>query len=778
MKRSGKIEYAFQALKSPKRTYTLWGLVLVLTLSFCVFWFFHGTWMAAPGEHLLGPSNEGLSNYAAALWHIQRDSDYVHFSGMNHPYGEHILFTDNQPILTSWVIWWGRNVADLRTQAVAVINSFQFYSLLVGVAILFLLLRKLHLPVWYAGSVGLGMAMLAPQYAAFDTQFSLSHIWVFPWLLLLLCRYEERMSRRYQSVSLGFWMFVIAQFHFSYFAIGASFLILYTVYHFLYDFSWRNIWRRSSHLIVMIVLPFVCLNIWMHWSDFVVDRPGLTHGFGASAGYWQNIFLPEFLSRRMGGPSATKTYIGLAALLFSLYLLGLWSRKYVVAVANLFVRKEQSWAFPRLFPKTWNDAASHRVHRRYLYGILLSSLLLVVFSLGIPFSAPNMDWTNPYLGSAKQVRGLDRFAWMYFYVSNILLFYVLWNASLRLRTFSENKNKWVKTTMLVLPLLALYVDAWKHQWAERPVTHSFEIQADLQNQSDLQRSQAILPLPYYHIGSDNFWLFPDTSFLERAEMASLANGVPNMGVRLLRTSLWQSLKSLQLVLKPCEVPKILDDIPTNEPISLFVDAKEEQRMRRDHPYLFDVATPTGSGNGWRTFRVQPDSLTASIVRRLDKEIRSIPLQSAVCATCVWESYNDSTKARHIFQGKGALEGIMSKRLELYAGKPFEEAQVLSFWLYADEDARLTHEIHIREGKENVFDAPLHQYVKSIVGGWALIEIPIQGPGESVGTVQIYLQKIGFDLPFTIDELMLRPQGTDQYARRGNCAMKNNYWYKR
>ncbi|MFM8487854.1 MAG: hypothetical protein ACKOCH_16100, partial [Bacteroidota bacterium] len=200
------------------------------------------------------------------------DAGYTHYEGMNYPYGEHVLFTDNQPVFSAALQWWSRHISDISADTVGLMNWFQVISMLIGAGAIFLLLRKLHIPVWYAGIASLGILFLSPQNNRFDTHFGLSHTWILPMLLLLLCRYEERFSRRYQSLLIGILLFFAAQLHFYNFGVSAIFLGLYTAYQILTDFRWKNIAKRSYHLIVMVVLPFTLLNLWIHWSDYCPDR--------------------------------------------------------------------------------------------------------------------------------------------------------------------------------------------------------------------------------------------------------------------------------------------------------------------------------------------------------------------------------------------------------------------------------------------------------------------------------------------------------------------------
>lgn len=178
-----------------KATRAKWlGLLAALTLALALMSIKHREWMLAPNDFIFGESPDGFKNYLTAAYHIERDLQATHYEGMNYPFGEHVLFTDNQPILSTFFQFIHQHVMDLTGQSVGIYNTIQLLSWIAGAGVLFLFLFRLKLPAWYAVPASLGILFLSPQYNRFDGHFGLSHTWIFPLLLLLLLRYEERGS--------------------------------------------------------------------------------------------------------------------------------------------------------------------------------------------------------------------------------------------------------------------------------------------------------------------------------------------------------------------------------------------------------------------------------------------------------------------------------------------------------------------------------------------------------------------------------------------------------
>ncbi len=800
-----QLEHTLHNLASPKRSHTFWGLLAVLALCFGFIWLKHGHWLGHPNDKMLGGSPDGFKNYVTSVWHVRHDSSYVHYEGMNYPFGEHVLFTDNQPVFSAALQWWSRHVSSLDGHTVGVINIFQVISLLFGCGVLFLLIRKLHVPVWYAGLVALGMLFLSPQYSRFDGHFSLSHTWIFPLLLLLLCNYEERYSRRYQSLLIGFLIWYAAQLHFYYFGLCALFLVLYTAYQLLRDPSLRN-WRvRLSHLVVMVLLPFALLNVWVHWADFAADRPANPYGFTYYIGEWEGIFLPyesfplfKWIDqhiipiRRVNGE--TKAYAGIVVFLFTLWMIGSFFKRLIFAVS-----KSRRFARYKMFPPSWDEAAYHRVHKRYLQGILFAALVLLVFACGFPFAIKGMEWMVDYFGPLRQFRGLGRFTWAYFYVINLLAFYICWNYSARFKGFRNGRAAEFRWVIALAPLLLLLYEAWTFQRLT-PINlvdnvEKREVAAPTPdhflNKVDFSPYQALLSLPYYHMGSENIWWEFDFGEFIRTQTVALQTGKPDMGVNMSRTSCSQTVTSAQFVLEPGVVPAMLNQLPDNRPLAVLVDPPNWDDVQRRYPHLIGPATPVHDDAAVKIFSLQPDSVRA-YVQRHNQSVEQERLARPLAPQGVWQttqpnspivylSYDSLTASERIFQGAGAYAGNMRDTAWLLRDHLPKGQYTVSFWMYVNQDLGMNHELKIFEnnrtdGREVQFrHEGMRFYLKSIVNDWGLFELNFEVRDEDA-RISAFLLKRFANQPFFLDEVLIKPINTEVYRRAGDWVVRNNFWY--
>ncbi|MBK8555527.1 MAG: hypothetical protein IPL65_07040 [Lewinellaceae bacterium] len=485
-------------------------------------------------------------------------------------------------------------------------NVFLIVSMMLGACFIFLLFRKLHVPAWYAGLAALGITFLSPQYNRFDGHFGLSHTFVIPLLLYLLCLYEERFSRRYHSLLIGMALWFSAQLHFYYFGLGALFLTLYTAFQIFRDFNRSTLIRRISHWVVMVLIPFALLNLWIHWSDYTADRPSNPYGFTVYIGYWEGVFLPysnfplaQWINqhlvkiREVNGEAIA--YAGMLATLFTLWLL---------------------FSGFKMFGKTWKEAAYHRVHQPYLRGIFIAAFVLLLFSFGFPFAIPGMEWMVNLMGPLRQFRGLGRFTWAYYYVINIIAIYSLWNYSVRFEGLRNGKYRWLKWPIALLPLLLLGAEARLLQHKKIIETApNPQIRAQVAsspdhwlNKVDFSRFQALLPLPYYHIGSENIWMDFDYGHFKNVQTTAYHTGVPDIGVNLSRTSARQTTASVQFVLEPCESPSLLDELPDNRPIALLINPSQWDKVREAYPQFIEKATLVYDHPELKIMSILPDSI--------------------------------------------------------------------------------------------------------------------------------------------------------------------------
>lgn len=735
------------------------GLLLVLVVGMVLLVVVHGHWMFAPNDVYLNGSPEGISQYANTAWHVVRDTTPVHFGGQNYPFGEHIAYTDNMACISGVLQYLHqRGLVDLRGRTAGVLNVFLLFTILLGAVFLYWVFYRLHMPVWVSVWGALAIVFLSPQHIHFGGQIALASPVFIPALLWLTVVLEGYMVRRYVSLVIGLLVWFSAQLNEFYFWLSGLFLFGYMLWHWLRHPGWLRFYSRAVYLVAMLLLPYVLLNIWHHWSDFAVDRPRELEAFWLNRSSLAGLFLPPDYVRHVG--AVPQSYLGLTAGLFTLWML-----------LRLF----------RPFPKPWREDFIHRLNKPFLYAALFSGFLLLLLSLDVA-SIPGLQWLWRLPGPLRGLRQPAHLAWVYFYVANMVAVYGCWKTAVHLPARFHR----FRLPLMLFPLLLLSAEAvlWQ-RWVRVDPVPNPELSRPGVDPELLKGHQAMLSIPYYHASPADTSAQPEARFYSSVRRLSLATGIPEMGVYQFKPSRSEMLLLLQLNGAPCDPPFILNELPDETPLLLVVDERRLADWQQRVPHLLRAARPLANDGILRLFSLAPDSIRSVTQLERNKIIaESKSLRSTKSAwygaqpepPVAYESFNSLTGGRS-FQGAGAARGRLHLPLVLWEGHPGAGTYVVSFWVYANSDQGLHHHLRIRQDDEKKQEHTLLPFVRAVVNDWALIEIPFT-VSEQVHRYTIDLYRPDSGLPFEVDELLIYRAGNNYYREEPGWIVKNNYWYRR
>src|SRR6187551_3104025 len=111
----------------------LWITFVLALPGFMVYSFFPKIF-ACPACYLYEFSGDGLKNYYTLDYYVHHDKGW-HFSGMNYPYGENIIYTDNQPVLAMFLGWIHRHVVDMDHHVIGTLNMLLLISIYLAVIV-------------------------------------------------------------------------------------------------------------------------------------------------------------------------------------------------------------------------------------------------------------------------------------------------------------------------------------------------------------------------------------------------------------------------------------------------------------------------------------------------------------------------------------------------------------------------------------------------------------------------------------------------------------------
>ena len=506
---ASKVQSSFMRLQRQLEKPGSWLPVLLASLWLVLFW---GEWLFHAGSSMLTQGGvDGIKNYYALSWYLEHNESWTQFEGMNHPNGDLVVFTDGHPLL-AWLL---RCVGIGGCAAVGVLNLLILLSILPATWFTSRILQAENISPVPAAFLALLVVVVLPQWERLGGHFSLSHMWVIPLLVWLLYKTLQsapsaRRNALFALASLALY------FTHPYLGLMASGLALGVgFWSVLLTTTQKNKWLGFA--LGAGILPILIFQGWIWVFDTHLNRPTDPSGFWQNHSHIAALLTPQHgpLARLLQGVFnggnirwEVRAYIGFAALALG------------VVRATLFIRERKVSVDP-------TNAAMNV--------LLGSTSLLALFSLGWIFQAfpALVDWFSP----VKNFRVLGRFAWPWVYFVNLALLGWAWKQSFA--------SKLSRNVLLAVLLLGFW-EAGEWHWAlgreSIKTANKFseplgEAMQDVIEFAAQHGCTSILPLPYFHKGSE-FWDTPaDELLVEQTMMASFHSGLPMLSSIMSRTSI-------------------------------------------------------------------------------------------------------------------------------------------------------------------------------------------------------------------------------------------------
>jgi hypothetical protein len=754
------------------------GLLLTLFLSLLLMSVFYGKLLLHPCTTYFGSAGDGMQIYYETLFHIKYDTAYWMQNSINYPYGESIFFTGAMPFVNNLVKIFGPSAAPW---GVGLINLMMIFSPVIGAVFIYATFRHLRMPWHYGAICATFIAYLSPQLMRMYGHYSLQWVFLIPAMFYLLLRFYDQPSAL-KSLAIAFLVFLGASTHLYFLAFFAAIGGMYWAILFITrDRGFGRITFVLKHAGIQFVLPVVLLQTLVMLSDHVSDRTVSPWGFLIYHSNSTGVFFPsgkpyEGLFRFFMEPQPVElegvAYIGLAAIVGLITIT-------VIQLMRLFRGR-----FKLLLAVT-----DHKVLNIFFW----TSLLMLIFSFGKPFVNGHEDWL-PYLGPIRQFRALGRFTWIFFYIINIIAVYRLYKI--------VQQRKVVSYAVMVLVAVFLFIDVYSfNRGFQDQLNNHIAALDDEKNQLpenawlvnfNPSAYQAILPLPYFHNGSENLCRIPaDGEIIQTSYIVSLKTGLPLMGVSSARVSLSQTAKMIPLVLDPVKRFPVLADLKDTRPLLLVV---REETLDEFEQKILSLAKPVAVSATYKVYSFDPALFKTFAAKRYEQvkndHDSSAHFPSGIftskdsAATLIYRSY-DERKNKNSYRGEGCLREKIFEATRLYDSTIAVPGNyIASFWfnrIDGDGYPRTTVEVFARDTTNTVqpyyFVSNALKMVKAIDGHWGLIEFPVTVPVANAPVqITIWNKEMKKDELFEVDEFMIRPAGTDFYLLKGDTIIRNTRVY--
>ncbi len=505
-----------------------------------------------PSCYLFEDTGDGLKNYYTLAYYVQHDDGWT-FSGMNYPYGENIIYTDNQPILALTLRWIDQHIIDMDRHVIGTLNLLLLLSLYLAVLITYALLRRWSVGRVWAFATASCIIFLSPQLWRFHGHYALAYVAFLPLLFLMMDYLVRNEKKKILWAGLISLLVIIMSLTHMYFLL-LSLVVLggYTVFWWWYHRRNKPVLKKILPLLAAaIIIPAICLVTIKSVTDDVTDRPIEPWGIDSHTVTFETTFFPfippmdkmwtEILKREK--PIFERiAYTGMIGLLML-----------PVIVFFLFSRNKED-----------HDMDTHV--KTFLGAAIVSWLMAagVIYQNGFKFL-----WEAiPLL---KQFRGLGRFGIPFYYLYTLVCSYLLWQFYTKLKSRDLSA---IGTYILFAALLIWSFESWLNIKAvAAPVFHQNKYLSDakddyvpLLNAAGYQpeQFQAMLQLPIVAIGSETMGVARGFWTLREGIHASFETGLPMIDFAMSRTSVSQGMDMIELISSPYQEKKrakLLDDRP-------------------------------------------------------------------------------------------------------------------------------------------------------------------------------------------------------------------------
>lgn len=550
------------------------------------------------------------------------------YDWMNYPYGEHLIYTDGFPLL-SIPLTWIREFVDLQaSQLIAVLNITLAVGFFLAIIYVYRTLRLLSTGRVFSLVGAILITAMSPQLNKVFGHYGLAIICVIPMLLFYTIKYQQygKLSNIWKLLILG----VAAMFMHPYFiAIVLIWVFFYVLSSFIVKKN--SFSEKLRFLLPLLVVPVICiviLKVLMFLTDPITDRPKIPLGTLSQCTTGLDIFTSD--------KSPVWLYLQSIGWVNELSLLGNEHYTYtglvVIVIMIIFIITIIYKHFKKKETKIINEVPYTRI-------LLLTAIFCLLFGMGVPF-VWKMEWLLDYLPSFRQFRTLGRFSQLYYYTTAILAVALLY------QWFKVKLNKDKKIVAVSVVLLSIIVwgsEAYTHvyepihkrseagHWKyDAYVAETYKGWKEALNDYKYKATdfQAILALPYIHVGSEKIWTEGSSwGGFCIPTIASYQLQLPMVNAQMSRSSWSITFKQVRVAGGPYANKPVFENAG-NKPFLLLV--YKDVEMNEDEQYLISLADSIGEHDQHYIYKIYPEKVNA-FERALSTEIRKLsqPLEQGV-----------------------------------------------------------------------------------------------------------------------------------------------------
>lgn len=579
-----------------------YGLLITIVLQMILLIIGFNKAFSRAGDYMFLNIFDGFKNYFTFQSYLsQPKGDLLKFTQMNYPYGEYIFYTDNSPAIALPLKFISDNIIDLTAIGVPLYNFILIFGYLLTTVFTYFILKK-HLQTgWLIILFSICLSWIHPQILRpFVGHLNLGWAWVLLFAMYATQKIMDADSdkNRTQKWLIGLTLMLIwsAFIHLYYLLINVTFLGFWAV-------AWAidNYWKKENWwkpLLKGIVPGVIALAITMiiirlvdteyanrlaakgyNFQDWKLYIPSLFHSYEHNTMYF-----PFRAIKSINYESYS--YLG------SFALFG------ILGFLIIRILKRSDW-IKSFIGKLKIDK------NRILYYWLFAAIMMSFIALGNEIHTSNYKiynylslfyYVNQVTEMTTHFRCLGRFSWFLFWAVNFIFAFIID------QIFINSNKRYFKIIAIVLIGL-LILDAkdflihFNKIERANQLTHQANFPEIIELTKDLNSSeyQAILPIPYFHTGSEDFHFTLDAPamWLNRCGQFQQATNLPLIASQMSRTAHYQPQELFSIFTDSIPNQNLLDrfnDKPILVFYSKFLNEKDDKWIKNKREPSFTVAT--------------------------------------------------------------------------------------------------------------------------------------------------------------------------------------------
>lgn len=500
-----------------------------------------------PGHIMITKDGDGIKNIYTYLFHVLYGKG-LWFEGGNYPFGEHVTYTDNQPILAVSMAYLNQYFHFDREFALTIFHIIIPIGFILGLIYTFKILDIFGLPKWYSAILSIIIIFLTPQALRITGHFGMVYVNYIPMQFFWLFKYFKTHNKKYVTY-IGILSLIMPFFHMYFAAFTLIWIGSYSISYFLTISSDKK--QKLKHLLplwIITVITLIVVFAFIKLTDPIKDRPIEPYGILNGCTKGKEIFTSQFspiwqiilnISPGKAEMIEGSCYIGLTALIITLISL-------FIFLKARYRKQEFSLPFETKIETTW----------------ILVGVITLIFAMGVPF-VWNMEFLYNLVPPMKQFRTLGRYSWTFYYIASVFSAVVLYRYSQYLAL-----NKLVQKSKIILfgGILVWGIESSGNIIKIRNVIENgprfyneiFALnkkQMSLNKYLELNRMspdsfQAMMFIPFTHIGSEKIWIEKEKLGSESMSLLSslsLQTGLPFINQMMSRTSWAQTFTQIELI---------------------------------------------------------------------------------------------------------------------------------------------------------------------------------------------------------------------------------------